>query len=1115
VTPQSISRGAPVAYQLVLSDDREDDGFAPLEGRHGGLSLRDGYRDDPNLTLDVSAHRDGNLAFTLAPSLPQGPMPLPSVFGQADEVAFIAGVSTDGTLPLNAYSAWNNDNPATYTGGFTDTAKWGASTAQTPGGTIRFFFTPSSNWSATEKQFLSGGLTLWSDVANISFTETTNAAQAQIVFTRGSNGSAATSPQTSDPSGNGGHTGGSVLLTMTKATISIDTSGNGFGPIDGSFTTQGGYPIMTFLHEEGHAIGLGHAGPYNGDVDAMTQQFSPYDTRLWSIMSYIEPRQAAEYSSQYPVTGTNWNAPSGRSDPTGLMPLDILAVQQLYGLPASTPLSGGQVFGFNSNIAGPSGMFFDFTQNTVPILTLFDLGTNNALDLSGYNTASTVNLNPGTFSSFAGMVNNLGIAFGTAIDSLVGGGGADTVTANNDGDTLKGGAGNDTLTGGSGSDTAVFSGARADYQATDFGGGHIQMVDLRGGSPDGTDQLQNIEFVTFSDGTIAVSALFGNTAPSLGGAGNTIGYTEQAAPVAIDPAITVADAASANLVSATVTISAGFVAGDTLNFTSQNGITGSYNAATHVLTLSGTASLAAYQAALRAVTYASNSDDPTNGGHVSRTVGFSINDGTQSSSTVTATIAITPVDDPAVAHNDAFATVETTAIGSGLSLFANNGSGADSDPDGPALQVIAVNGVAASVGAAITLASGALLTVNADGTLHYDPGHVFDTLAAPGSGATDISATDSFTYTIDGGAVATATVTIGGVDSNDTLLGTSGNDTFDGGIGTDTLVFTGAHTDYAVTFDSGTQRYTVADQRTGHPDGTDTAVNVEQFRFSDGTFDPSTLVQPPNTQVLTDINNTAPWTTQTTTFTAQGSIASQAIVNDNGTHWVNTYDTTNATAVLWTTDGYDAAGHQLSQVGTNDNGTHFLTLFDAANQYAWASATLTFDANWNQTGLTGTNDNGSHTITMANIAAALDTALWFATPYDANHDAAPMDMTLTGGSGIDVLYGHAGNDTLSGGGGADILNGGTGNDTLTGGGGADHFVFRTGDGLDTVVDFSASGIAHDVLELHGYGVTTFAGLQPFMTQSGTDTLIAFDDQNHILLHNVTMTQLSAGDFILS
>ena len=38
-----------------------------------------------------------------------------------------------------------------------------------------------------------------------------------------------------------------------------------------------------------------------------------------------------------------------------------------------------------------------------------------------------------------------------------------------------------------------------------------------------------------------------------------------------------------NLASATVSISSGFFTGDTLNFTNQNGITGSYNSGTGVL----------------------------------------------------------------------------------------------------------------------------------------------------------------------------------------------------------------------------------------------------------------------------------------------------------------------------------------------------------------------------------------------------------------------------------------------------------------------------------------------------------------------------------------------------
>ena len=507
-----------MSYQTVLTDDGQDDGFLGIDagdgprGRNGQFTLRDGYLDNPSLTLSVSGHDNGELAFNIVQDSTARPVATPATFGQIDETAFVAGVYADGTMPLYAFGAWNNDKPATYTGGFTNTAKWGAPTAHTPGGTISYYFTPSSNWSTTEQQFLSAGLSLWSDVANISFAETSDASAAQIVFTRGSDGGAATNPHMTDPGG-GGQTGGTILLTLTKATISIDTSVTGFGPIDGSFTTDGGYPIMTFLHEEGHSIGLGHAGPYNGTVNESQQQFSPYDTRLWTIMSYIEPRTtSAEFFSQYPVTGTNWGiGPSGfHSDPTGLMPLDILAAQALYGAPTSTPLSGGQTFGFHCNVAGPSAMFFDFTQNTVPILTLFDMGTNNTLDLSGFNSSSTINLNPGTFSSCDGMTNNLGIAFNTAIDTVIGGGGNDNITGNSDGDTINGGAGDDTLRGGAGSDmlnggagtdTARFSGAPGNYFISQNADGSYSVLSIGA-----TDTLTNIELASF-DGTGQTLAL--------------------------------------------------------------------------------------------------------------------------------------------------------------------------------------------------------------------------------------------------------------------------------------------------------------------------------------------------------------------------------------------------------------------------------------------------------------------------------------------------------------------------------------------------------------------------------------------------------------------------------
>ena len=76
------------------------------------------------------------------------------------------------------------------------------------------------------------------------------------------------------------------------------------------------------------------------------------------------------------------------------------------------------------------------------------------------------------------------------------------------------------------------------------------------------------------------------------------------------------------------------------------------------------------------------------------------------------------------------------------SVLADNDFGADRDAEGDQFNVTAVNGQTASVGSQITLPSGALLTLNADGTYTYDPNGQFDSLSA---GQTT---TDSFTYTI-------------------------------------------------------------------------------------------------------------------------------------------------------------------------------------------------------------------------------------------------------------------------------------------------------------------------------------------------------------------------------
>jgi hypothetical protein len=108
--------------------------------------------------------------------------------------------------------------------------------------------------------------------------------------------------------------------------------------------------------------------------------------------------------------------------------------------------------------------------------------------------------------------------------------------------------------------------------------------------------------------TITVAAV--NDAPVVTMTASALAFTEGNGATAVDAGLTVTDADSANLASATVAITANFVTGEDCWLRRQNGITGSFNATTGVLTLSGSATVANYQTALRSVTYANGSTNP-------------------------------------------------------------------------------------------------------------------------------------------------------------------------------------------------------------------------------------------------------------------------------------------------------------------------------------------------------------------------------------------------------------------------------------------------------------------------------------------------------------------------
>jgi hypothetical protein len=159
-------------------------------------------------------------------------------------------------------------------------------------------------------------------------------------------------------------------------------------------------------------------------------------------------------------------------------------------------------------------------------------------------------------------------------------------------------------------------------------------------------------------------------------AGGTVTFTGGGSAVTLDSGLTVSDAESSSLTSATISVNGGFVSGDKLNFTNQNGISGSYNASTGVLTLSGSSSLANYQAALDSITYSFTANgDPTNGGSdTSRTIDWIVNDGTSASSNGTSTLTDVHVAPTVTAGG----TVTFTGGGSAVTLDSTLSA---SDPD--------------------------------------------------------------------------------------------------------------------------------------------------------------------------------------------------------------------------------------------------------------------------------------------------------------------------------------------------------------------------------------------------------------------------------------------------
>ena len=108
---------------------------------------------------------------------------------------------------------------------------------------------------------------------------------------------------------------------------------------------------------------------------------------------------------------------------------------------------------------------------------------------------------------------------------------------------------------------------------------------------------------------------------------------------------------------------------------------------------------------------------------------------------------------------------------------------------------------------------------------------------------------------------------------------------------------------------------------------------------------------------------------------------------------------------------------------------------------------------------------------------------------------------LLGGSGNDSLYGGAGNDKLYGNDGKDTLWGGSGNDSLYGGAGNDTFIYKPGEGTDTIFDYK-NGDLLQILKSNGSKGGTFSKAN----FSGGDLTLTINGGGKVIFDGV-----SAGD----